>query len=93
MTPGESSVHGFLLSFADPTILRDLDRLEDYQSHRPFPQNEYHRQLIPTFAPTGRSLGVAWGYLMTGEQVSRRGGVLLPDGSWFGEVRAILSNL
>jgi gamma-glutamylcyclotransferase (GGCT)/AIG2-like uncharacterized protein YtfP len=82
MTSGDCPVHGFLLSFASSTILDDLDRLEDYQSDRPCHQNEYNRQLIPTFTPDGRSLGLAWVYVMTLDRVSDRGGVWLPDGWW-----------
>ncbi|MBW4621273.1 MAG: gamma-glutamylcyclotransferase [Cyanosarcina radialis HA8281-LM2] len=82
MTSGNCPVHGFLLSFADIAILDDLDRLEDYQRERPCHENEYDRQLIPTFSPDGRSLGLAWVYLMNLDRVSDRGGVLLADGWW-----------
>lgn len=84
MTPGESPVQGFLLSFSDSTVLRHLDWLEDYDSHRPTEQNEYNRLTIEIFNPAFVSLGRAWVYLMTPEQVHAYGGVLLPDGWWSG---------
>lgn len=84
MTPGESPVQGFLLSFADLTVLRHLDWLEDYDPHRPAEQNEYNRQLIETYNSARASLGKAWVYLMTPKQVQACSGVLLSDGWWSG---------
>lgn len=82
MTPGDTPVHGFLLTFANSGILLELDQLEDYHPSRPVEQNEYYRQQIITYDLDGRSQKPAWAYLMTFEQVSRRGGVLLPAGWW-----------
>lgn len=82
MTPGEGSVHGVLLSFASPAILRHLDELEDYDPHRPPSQNEYDRQQIEVFDPALQSLGLVWAYLMTPEKVRRIGGVPIPEGVW-----------
>lgn len=87
MTKGEGCVQGFLLSFGNQQILSDLDRLEDYNPHRPAQQNAYERQITEVFAPSGKSLGNAWAYLMTIERIQHYGGVLLPQGCWNGERR------
>ena len=84
MTPGESIVQGFLLSFPDAGVLRHLDWLEGYDFYGPAEQNEYNRREIETFNPAFVSLGTAWVYLMTPEQVHSYGGVLLPEGWWSG---------
>lgn len=84
MTAGDRIVQGVLLTFADPRILIDLDRLEDYSCSRPAAQNEYERQQLNIYHPNGQPLGTAWAYLMTPQQVRRRGGVLLPTGWWSG---------
>jgi gamma-glutamylcyclotransferase (GGCT)/AIG2-like uncharacterized protein YtfP len=84
MTTGNEQVQGFLLSFADSGILNKLDELEDYQPHRQTADNLYNRQNIEVFAPTGLSLGLAWVYLMTPNQVKQFAAVLQPDGWWSG---------
>lgn len=84
MTLGESPVQGFLLSFPDESVLRQLDWLEDYEPHRPAELNEYNRRPIEIFNPAFISLGLAWVYLMTQEQVHSCDGVLLADGWWSG---------
>ena len=82
MTLGESPVQGFLLSFADSSILRHLDLLEDYDLNRPAEENEYNRQLIETYNLAFASIGRASVYLMALEQVHSLGGLLIPDGWW-----------
>jgi gamma-glutamylcyclotransferase (GGCT)/AIG2-like uncharacterized protein YtfP len=82
MTPGNSPISGFLLTFDDPQILNELDELEDYQPDRPADQNEYYRQKNQTFSPSHQSLGKAWVYMMALEKAKRLGGVLLPNGTW-----------
>ena len=84
MTPGDSQVQGFLLAFADASILGYLDELEDYDPNRQPQDNEYNRQLIEVYDLEGRSLGLAWVYLMTLEQVQSLKGVLIPSGCWSG---------
>jgi gamma-glutamylcyclotransferase (GGCT)/AIG2-like uncharacterized protein YtfP len=84
MTPGNSPIYGFLLSFAHPQILLELDELEDYRPDRPIEQNEYYRQKIQTFSLAHQSLGNAWAYLMEPEKAKRLRGVLLEDGQWTG---------
>ena len=86
MTLGDSQVQGFLLTFADASILRYLDELEDYNPNRKPEENEYNRQQIEVYDLEGRSLGLAWVYLMTLEQVQSLKGVLIPSGSWSGSI-------
>lgn len=85
LTAGDRPVYGYLLSFADPAVLQDLDDLEDYRPDRPTVENEYIRQQREVFDLKGRSLGLAWVYLMQPERVEQMGGVLLPDGKWFSQ--------
>ncbi len=82
MIEGNNQVHGYLLTFADSNILKSLDQLEDYQSDRPAAENLYTRQWIEVLTPTGNSLGFAWAYLMTAEQVNQFQGVLQKEGIW-----------
>ncbi len=89
MTPGESPVQGFVLTFTDPTLLSLLDKLEDYEPHRALEENEYYRQQIETYDFEGQTLGLAWAYLMTSEQVQRFQGVPILSGWWSGCVDMI----
>lgn len=83
MTPGNQPVRGFLLTFRDKTILSTLDQLEGYHAgDRPDSANLYNRLKIEVFQDAGLSLGLAWAYLMTPQQVQQFEGQLLPDGYW-----------
>jgi gamma-glutamylcyclotransferase (GGCT)/AIG2-like uncharacterized protein YtfP len=82
MTPGESPVQGYLLTFTDPGVLTILDELEDYDPNQMPEQNEYNRQQIETYNLSGQPLGFAWVYLMTAKRVQRLGGILIPSGCW-----------
>ena len=82
MIKGNDQVQGYLLTFANSNILESLDQLEDYQSDRPAAENLYTRQKIEVFTPTGDSLGLAWAYLMTSDQVIQFQGILQTDGIW-----------
>ncbi|MBW4558685.1 MAG: gamma-glutamylcyclotransferase [Trichormus sp. ATA11-4-KO1] len=82
MTPGEDSVHGYLLSFADLGILDALDELEDYQPARQMSENLYYRQQVEIYNLQGLSLGDAWAYLMAPEQVYQLQGLPQLDGWW-----------
>lgn len=84
MTPGNSPVYGFVLSFAEPATLVKLDELEDYEPHRPADQNEYIRVEIATFSLDRQPIGPAWVYLMSLEQVKCLKGMLLPKRYWAG---------
>jgi gamma-glutamylcyclotransferase (GGCT)/AIG2-like uncharacterized protein YtfP len=82
MTSGETWVQGYLLNFASESALEALDSLEDYQPHRPEPQNEYQRTEIEVFDKEGRSLGFAWTYFMTLQKVQQYHGTWLACGEW-----------
>lgn len=82
MIPGDEWIQGFVLTFNDPAVLKDLDRLEDYDLNRPATQNEYHRQKIEVFKLDGTSLGQIWAYLMSQEQIEQRNGKLIVSGCW-----------
>lgn len=84
LTIGKELVHGYLLSFAQPSILDALDELEDYQPTREMSANLYNRQQVKVYNLQGLSLGWAWIYLMHPERVEELGGVPLPDGWWSG---------
>ena len=89
MTHGESPVQGFLLTFADPSVLTALDELEDYNPNRLPQENEYERQQIEIYNLSAQSLGRAWVYLMTPDRVQRLGGVLLRSGWWSAYVNSL----
>ncbi|HAZ45625.1 MAG TPA: hypothetical protein DDW76_15530 [Cyanobacteria bacterium UBA11369] len=82
MTPGDRRVQGYLLTFADPEVLRALDRLEGYDPERLPEHNEYNRQLIETFNLAGEPLQIAWAYLMNPHKVRSFGGIFLSSGCW-----------
>ena len=85
MTPGNFKVYGFLLSFANPEILQQLDWLEDYDPQRAIAENEYYRQQIEVYDTALVPIGTAWTYLMSPKQVRAFGGVFLPGGCWSGQ--------
>jgi gamma-glutamylcyclotransferase (GGCT)/AIG2-like uncharacterized protein YtfP len=84
MVPGEDWVRGYLLCFQDPTILQELDELEDYASDRHPPENEYERCWVEVFDLQEYPLGTAWAYLMASTKVVDLGGVYLSQGYWVG---------
>ncbi|MFN6560778.1 MAG: gamma-glutamylcyclotransferase [Nostoc sp. ChiSLP01] len=84
MTLGNSQVHGYLVSFANPAILNQLDVLEGYHPARDVSENLYSRKTIEVYQGEWLSLGWAWVYLMSLERVDQLGGVLQPDGWWSG---------
>ena len=82
MTVGHQKVKGYLLTFAEEGILIHLDRLENYQPQRSPQNNQYLRKKLPIYALTGDSLGEAWGYLMTVENVKKYQGQRIESGWW-----------
>lgn len=80
--PGNSRVHGFLLSFEDRSVLTDLDDLEDYNPHGNPADNAYTRELVTTCTLEDRATILAWAYFMTPDRVRELAGVLIPDGWW-----------
>ncbi|MEC4816087.1 MAG: gamma-glutamylcyclotransferase, partial [Scytonema sp. PMC 1069.18] len=67
MTLGDSPVRGYVLTFADETVLTALDEWEDYHPSRDPSQNLYNRQQIKTHDLQGHFLTQAWVYIMTQE--------------------------
>ncbi|MBP0018701.1 MAG: gamma-glutamylcyclotransferase [Cyanobacteria bacterium SBLK] len=82
MTPGREKVWGALLKFNDPEVLQSLDRLEEYEPGRRREENEYQRQEISIYHPSGELLGTAWAYLMEREKIEKLGGRSIPSGCW-----------
>jgi gamma-glutamylcyclotransferase (GGCT)/AIG2-like uncharacterized protein YtfP len=79
------AVQGYLLTFADTSILEALDELEDYDCDRNPAENLYNRQRLEIFDLNQQSLGLAWVYLMTAEQVQNLSGIPQPNGYWTAE--------
>ena len=87
---GDQWAWGFLLRFADETI---LDVLDDYEAHAPevlerevpgieIDQVQYDRQWVQTYDLTAQPFDRAWVYVMTPEQIQSLGGIWLPEGKW-----------
>lgn len=83
MTEGRIQVSGFLLTFADNSMLEALDLLETYDSMRSPEDNEYQRRLVTVYGISGENLGEAWTYFMTKAKVKELGGIFLPTGCWY----------
>jgi len=84
------TVHGFVLSFSDPTILSILD---DYEQHAPeyfqihapdlsLEAYQYRRLQIQTFDPDHTPRDLAWCYVMTYQQIQSLRGHLVSNGNW-----------
>jgi len=85
-TNGDSWVKGYLLIFSQPprlcsNILRQLDRLEGYQSVGSA-ENDYERSQLDIFDLDYQRLQQAWVYRMSVSLVRAQGGVLVPGGDW-----------
>ena len=85
MTEGNQKIEGYLLSFNEPNILIDLDRLENYQETRSAKLNDYYRQQVPIYNLYDEFIDRAWCYFMTKEKVTEFGGELLKDNCWYGK--------
>ena len=90
LSPGIQTIRGFLLSFSDAAILQCLD---EFERHDPIAlqkfvasaiphQYDYDRQSIEVFDLDRRSLGNAWVYRMTIEQIHKIGGIPLSIEQW-----------
>ena len=84
MTKGDNKAKGILLTFKNPSIIENLDRLEGYQSQRDANLNEYYRSLVSVYSLDDRLLDRAWAYFMTLKQVQKYGGVLVESNWWTG---------
>jgi gamma-glutamylcyclotransferase (GGCT)/AIG2-like uncharacterized protein YtfP len=77
MTPEDGKIHGYLLSFADSTLLVALDDLEDYEPNITKSKNLYNRYYIEVYKLNG-SFWV-WAYFMTAEKIYQIGSIMLDD--------------
>ena len=69
LTPGNGLVSmAFCCRLSILPFLSLLDRLEDYDPHRPPDQNTYLRVKTKVFSLSGQSLGSAWIYQMQPER-------------------------
>jgi gamma-glutamylcyclotransferase (GGCT)/AIG2-like uncharacterized protein YtfP len=82
MTIGDGQVYGYLLEFQNSDVLAALDELEDYDSCRESSENVYTRQKVEIYSQKGDSLGFAWAYFMSIDNVGKCSGVFLEDGCW-----------
>ena len=82
ITEGDNKIEGYLLTFADASILTSLDELEDYHQERSPELNEYYRQQVPVYNLTDDFLGSAWSYLMGLEKIKQLRGIPLNCGYW-----------
>ncbi len=89
MTAGDRPIYGFLLSFSDLQVLRDLDTLENYDPQRPATENEYQREKVEVFDLNLQPLGWAWIYRMLPEQPGQLGGIWLSEGVWTGKLPSV----
>jgi gamma-glutamylcyclotransferase (GGCT)/AIG2-like uncharacterized protein YtfP len=83
-THGDRQIYGYVLTFADPSLLQALDELEDYDPLRSPTGTDYIRELVIAHAIDGSVSIPAWTYLMTAAQIHKLGGVLISDGWWVG---------
>ncbi len=87
------TVHGYILSFRDPVILTILDEFEQHSPElfqqllpgESYADNQYTRQQFPVITPK-RSPVIAWGYVMSPNQISRLRGTPVPGGQWSGNL-------
>ena len=82
MTEGDKKIEGYLLTFANNSILTSLDELEDYHPDRSPDLNEYYRQQVPVYNLANDFLEKAWIYLMNLEKIKQLQGTILDSGCW-----------
>ncbi|MGD1918809.1 MAG: gamma-glutamylcyclotransferase [Pleurocapsa sp.] len=84
MTEGEKKIQGVLLTFKNPGVLNNLDRLEGYQPKQPESLNEYYRSLVLVNSLNNQPIDRAWAYFMTLEKVRQYQGILVESNCWKG---------
>ena len=82
ITKGDKKIEGYLLTFADRSILTSLDELEDYQPKRSPDLNEYYRQQVSIYDLADGFLAEAWVYLMNIEKIKLLKGILVNSECW-----------
>jgi gamma-glutamylcyclotransferase (GGCT)/AIG2-like uncharacterized protein YtfP len=78
----DDRVYGYLLTFASPKDLDNLDELEGYSGISHSPLNEYDRAKIIVYDQANQAIDKVWTYFMTPEKVKSLKGVYLPCGQW-----------
>ena len=84
MAEGNDLVYGYLLSFANPDVLNNLDQLEDYNPQKPASENLYNRKQVEIFDLKNNYLGLVWAYFMSLDKIHQFKGTLQIDGWWSG---------
>ncbi len=82
MTIGDGQVYGYLLEFQNSDVLTALDELEDYDPCGESSQNLYTRQEVEIYSQKGNSLGFAWVYFMSVNNIRQFSCIFLEDGWW-----------
>jgi len=80
--PTDDRVYGYLLSFASPKDLDNLDELEGYSGIPHSHLNEYDRAKIIVYDEANQAIDKVWTYFMTPEKVKSLKGIYLPCGQW-----------
>ncbi|MEB3217962.1 MAG: gamma-glutamylcyclotransferase [Nostocales cyanobacterium 94392] len=86
ITQGNNFVYGYLLSFANNEVLNNLDQLEDYHPQKPMSENLYNRKEVEVFDLENNSLGLAWVYFMSFDQICQLKATPQTDGWWSGRI-------
>lgn len=81
MTTEPGWVQGVLLTLSNSNALTAIDAFEEYYPDRP-QSSEYQRSLQTVYDQNQQSLGLAWVYTMSLDQVNRCAGLWLPHGDW-----------
>ncbi|MDJ0632953.1 MAG: gamma-glutamylcyclotransferase [Xenococcaceae cyanobacterium MO_188.B29] len=82
LTEGDKKIEGYLLTFANNSILTSLDELEDYHPDRSPELNEYYRQQVLVYNLADDFLEKAWIYLMNLAKIEKLQGTLLNSRYW-----------
>ncbi|MGY6530700.1 MAG: gamma-glutamylcyclotransferase family protein [Cyanobacterium sp.] len=82
MIKSDNKVQGYLLTFADSSVLEGIDKLEGYQENREPHFNDYQREKITVYDENDYPIDEAWTYFMTKEKIEFFRGVLIPSGEW-----------
>ncbi len=82
MAEGDKKIEGYLLTFAERSILTSLDELEDYHPDRSPALNEYYRQQVSIYDLADGFLAEAWVYLMNIEKIKLLNALLVNSECW-----------
>jgi gamma-glutamylcyclotransferase (GGCT)/AIG2-like uncharacterized protein YtfP len=80
MTEGNNKVHGELIEFDDPKVLRKIDQLEGYRK-KGCHLNFYERERVTVYTKEGWP-HQAWIFRLSKSQIEEIGGTIIPTGRW-----------